>query len=75
MEQSDLEIEYAEWVKSLKVVHDPDYYENIIKYSSCITEELNNYKQHFMAKQLHMSPPRLSTLRPLLEVIAKQNNV
>ena len=65
------EEEYLEWIDSLNYLRDPHYYENLLKYAVQIVIDLERYKQHFIARRLHMTGPRFSTIKPLLEAQAR----
>lgn len=60
---------YDEWKTLLKTQHDPEYYTNLVKYAPKIVEQLSEYKQHIVAKQLKLTGPKLSTLTPLLKAL------
>ena len=67
MVEDKLEEEYLGWQLAIREKHDPKYYENLLKFSPIIVSDLDKYKQHFIARKLRISGPKLSTIKPLLE--------
>ncbi len=62
---------YDEWKELIKTQHDPDYYTNLVKYAPQIVEQLEEYKQHVVAKQLNLAGPKLSVYTPILKALAR----
>jgi len=72
MKYEELEAGYKQWINFIQHNNDPIYYQNLLTFSPVIINDLDAYKQHFIAKQLRMSGPKLSTIKPVLEAyIAK----
>lgn len=66
-----IEREYLHWTDSLGTTRDPFYYENLLKFAVQISNDLIAYKQHFIAKKLHMTGPKFSIVKQLLEAQAR----
>ena len=62
-----IEKEYLQWTDSLDTNTDPKYYHNLLKFSKLIIEDLTKYRQHFIARKLHMTGPKFSIIKPVLE--------
>jgi len=59
--------EYEQWLGSLQISKDPNYYSNLLKFSDIIVADLEKYKQHYVARKLGLDGPKLSHYKPLLE--------
>ena len=67
-----LTLTYIPWLEFIESNKDDYYYENLVRFSKIITNDLKEYKQHFIARKLRMSGPKLSNIKPLLEAIANK---
>lgn len=65
-----LSLTYAQWLKFIASNNDDYYYENLTRFAHTITEDLKVYKHFVLAKNLGMSSPQLSHIKPLLEAVA-----
>jgi len=59
---------YEEWKESLTKRHDPEYYKNIIAYFNDIVEDINHRNQGLVAKDLNITPSKLSQMINLLRI-------
>jgi len=64
-------MKYEEWTELVQTTNDPNYYTNLIKFAPIIAEKMKTHKLHVIAEELHLSRPKFSTLKPLLEAVAK----
>ncbi len=68
--QTAIEKEYHNWLDNLPNEKDPYYYHNLLKYAQLIINDLQAYKQHFIARKLRMTGPKFSIIKQVLEAQA-----
>ncbi len=66
---------YEKWLESLKTRHDERYYENLLHFSEHILNDLEKYKQKYVADRLGLPTPTLSTFKPLLVAFTRMTRV
>ncbi len=72
-ELTQVQKDYKEWIESLNQTEDKFYYCNLLKYATQIVDDLSKYKQHYIARKLHMNGPKFSIIKSLLEAQAQIN--
>ena len=68
-----LRTDYHKWVDTLPKTHDEHYYENLLRFSPVILEDMTTHKQKYIAEQLRLPSPTLSTFKPLMEAYVRMN--
>ncbi len=66
-----LKTDYYKWVDTLPKEHDKHYYENLLRFSGIILADLEIHKQKYIAEQLRLPGPTLSTFKPLMEAYVR----